>query len=316
MSIPVAVLAILQHFDLMSSRALIRAATGTTASDLSKDPGFVIGNRATGPFPAWHTLGGYLVIIVLLSVACLFGRLENRRIRLASWIALIFAVPALFATGTAAPILGAAAGCLLLGLWLGRLKRALVIVLTGTLVAALLFAPLIEKRYGSQYQGQQTVHGVTLPQTLAFRYDVWTQQYFPLLSGERLLTGYGPDTPVGQGITWGFTETLYLTMVMRGGLILLFVYGALMWILASDARRVASRVNGLPRSMARALLAAVIVFVPMHFVSSYFITSGMPHLLWAMAGFVAISAERELSPRLAREREEHPGSSRPSTMYG
>ncbi|MDP9224197.1 MAG: hypothetical protein M3P18_10140, partial [Actinomycetota bacterium] len=158
LSLPVALLAILQHFDLMSSRAFIRTATGTTPSDLSKDPGFVIGNRATGPFPAWHTLGGYLVVIVLVSVACLFEGFQNRRIKLASTIALLLAVPALFATGTAAPILGAAAGCLLLGLWLGRLKRAVVIVLTGTLLVAFLFAPLIEKRYGAQYTGQETVH--------------------------------------------------------------------------------------------------------------------------------------------------------------
>lgn len=93
-----------------------------------------------------------------------------------------------------------------------------------------------------------------------------------------------------------------MTMVMRGGLILLFIYGALMWVLASDARRTAKRSDGLPRALARALLAAVIVFVPLHFVSSYFITSGMPHLLWAMAGFaVAMSAAPEMVARLPRE---------------
>ena len=59
-----------------------------------------------------------------------------------------------------------------------------------------------------------------------------------------------------------------------------------MWALLREGLRVSSQGNNGERAVGSAVAAAVIVFVPMHFVSSYFVTSGMPQLLWALAGLV------------------------------
>jgi len=163
MSVPVSALAILQHFDQLGVRSILQNLTGTTPGDLSKDPGFVIGDRATGPFAAWHTLGGYLVVVVLLCVVLMLqGKASHLNLRAISLV-LLPALAALLVTGSAAPVLGALAGSLLLGAWLGRLKPALVITAATVAAAVFFFSPLIEARCNQQFSGRAVIHGVTVP---------------------------------------------------------------------------------------------------------------------------------------------------------
>jgi O-Antigen ligase len=275
-TVPVAALAILQQVDLLGARAFAQRLTGADAASLSLDPSFVLGARASGPFPAWHTLGGYLFLAILLGVGLLLDRsVKTIRTGLLAPI-LVLAGVALVLTLTAAPMLGVIVGSVLLGLWVRRFGRVAVVVAAGLAVAVLLFAPLFRARYEQQFG----TSGVGVPETLVFRYDVWTEQYLPFLSN-RLATGYGPDTPP---VGWGYTESVYITMLVRGGLPLLLVYLALMWALLVAAYRSTADNDPFQAAVARVMVVAVVMLVFMHFVSSYFVTSGLPHLMWALAG--------------------------------
>jgi O-antigen ligase len=275
-TVPVAALAILQQLDLLGARAFAQRLTGADAALLSLDPSFVLGERASGPFPAWHTLGGYLFLAILLGVGLLLDR-SVKTIRTGLLVpVLVLAGIALVLTLTAAPLLGVIVGSVLLGLWLRRFGRVAVVVAAGLSAAVLLFAPLFQARYEQQFG----TGGLGVPETLAFRYDVWTEQYLPFLS-ERLATGYGPDTPP---VGWGYAESVYVTMLVRGGLPLLVVYLALMWVLLAAAYRSTSDDDPFQAAIARVLVVALVMLVFMHFVSSYFVTSGLPHLLWALVG--------------------------------
>lgn len=276
-TVPVAALAILQQLDLLGARAFAQRLSGADAALLSLDPSFVLGERASGPFPAWHTLGGFLFLTILLGVGLLLDR-SVKTIRTGVLVpVLVLAGVALVLTLTASPILGVIVGSVLLGLWLRRFGRVAVVVAAGLSAAVLLFAPLFQARYEQQFG---TGGGLGVPQTLTFRYDVWTEQYLPFLS-DRLATGYGPDPPP---LAWGYAESVYVTMLVRGGLPLLIVYLALMWSFLAAAYRSTSDDDPFQAAVARVLVVALVMLVFMHFVSSYFVTSGLPHLLWALAG--------------------------------
>ena len=71
-------------------------------------------SRATGPFAIWHDLGSYLFVIVLLGVALLVN--QSYRVmkpRTLAWIVVLAGI-ALITTVTITPIVGAAAGVLVL----------------------------------------------------------------------------------------------------------------------------------------------------------------------------------------------------------
>jgi hypothetical protein len=290
-TIPVAALAILQQLDLVGARAFAQRLTGADPALLSLNPAFVLGERASGPFPAWHTLGGYLFLAILLGVGLLLDRSVSV-IRTSVLVpVLALAGLALVLTLTAAPILGVILGSVALGVWLRRFGRVAVVVAFALSASVLLFTSQFERRYEQQFGSG----GLGVPQTLSFRFDVWTEQYLPFLSS-RLATGYGPDSPQ---LDWGYAESVYVSMLLRGGLPLLLVYLALTLALVTAAHRRVSGSDPLQRLVGRVLVLALVMLAFMHFVSSYFITSGLPHLLWVLAG-VLLAADRSTVPVDAR----------------
>jgi len=288
-SVPISVIALLQQRDVWNTRALLATVTD---ADFSNYYSFELLNRATGPFPHWHALGGYLFVVILLALGLLLegtGRVMGRRSLV---VVLALALLALMETVTIAPILGVAAGALLLGYWLRRLRRVALFVLASLAVLFLLFAPIFESRYVLQFQPNVAGGGNPfVPETLAYRYDVWTQQYLPALSG-RWIAGYGPELP--PDIHWRYTESMYITLLLRGGLLLLAVYGGLMLALALAARRLTDDSDPDRRAVARVVFAIVILLVPLHFVMPYFINVGLPHLLWGLAGLLMADVVRRV----------------------
>ncbi|MGH2745155.1 MAG: hypothetical protein ACRDN8_22230, partial [Thermoleophilaceae bacterium] len=81
--------------------------------------------------------------------------------------------------------------------------------------------------------------------------------------------------------------SMYLTLLFRGGIPLLLVYGLLMLALAGAAWRLAAR-SGRPsdRLLGRAVVALVALLAVLHLLEPYFVTSGLPHLIWILAALV------------------------------
>jgi hypothetical protein len=291
-SVPISILTLLQQFNVGPTRAFITSITGTDIYATITQEGVP---RATGPFPHWHQLGGYLMIVLLIGVATF---LEKRQRVLPRWGLVAVMVPAALAlvqTVTASPILGFIVGSLLLGWWAGQSRRVLAWLAMIVVVIGVAFAPLLGSRVNQQFEtSHATGSSGHVPQTIGYRYQVWQTEFVPLLSG-RLLSGYGPDLPTQ--LNFPFTESLYVTLLMRGGIPLLLVYAALMCAFVAAGARAARSDVAERRIAGRVLVVCVGVLIFIHLLESYFVDSGPPHLLWLLVGLMAPAAAHERQSR-------------------
>ncbi len=283
-SIPVALLGIAQSLNLGPTRDVVAKLTGI---DVSTAYGYQAIPRATGPFPIWHELGGYLFLVILLGLALYLEPESKVMSRRALGVVLAIAGAGVIATATIAPIAGVVVGALVLGFWMRKLSKLVVGVAMGAMVLALLFSPLLTGRYDQQFgTGTVITHRPDyVPQTLWARYLIWTDQYIPALAkDDRWFAGYGPGVP--PEVDWPYTESLYITMVLRGGIILLAIYGFLMLALATRARAHTRSRDPTQRALARVVYLSVILLLFMHIVANYFVVSGFPHLFWPLLGLL------------------------------
>jgi hypothetical protein len=296
-SIPVSILGIAQSLNVGPARSLVRSLTGV---DFSSVYGYQNIPRATGPFPIWHALGGYLFLVLLLGVALYLD--HSTEVMSRRWLTttLAFTSAGLIATATIAPIAGAFLGALVLGFWSKRVSKLFVGLAVMGVVLLLVFSPLLTSRYDQQFGPDVAMSNRPdyIPQTLWSRYLIWDQQYAPALAeDDRWLIGYGPGVPVE--VDWQYTETLYITLIMRGGVVLLGIYVALMLMVAARARRLARSEDPSTRAIARVVYLSIILMAFMHLVANYFVISGFPHLLWPLLGLLFAPAPRT-SPAAAR----------------
>jgi hypothetical protein len=302
-SIPVSITALLQFFNLGPARALIKTAVNSVAAGSTR---YSSGGlpRATGIMDHWHSLGGYMLIIILLAVALLLNTEQRVMSRKSLSIVLAFAVAGITLTLTLGPIIGAVAGAIWLGVASGRSRKVIGWLAVGALVIVILLGPFLAARLDQQFEsrvGQASGAGGPsfLPQTIRYRVEVWQEQYLPLVASN-LLTGYGPGLP--PYINWRYTETLYVTLLLKGGLPLLALYAGLMyagWLLA---RWLATSPLASPdeRSIAQVVLILIVILIPMHFINPYFANTGLAHPMWILLGLVSAAAGRlESDPQRA-----------------
>lgn len=278
-SVPVAVAATLQFLDVPGLRALIIALTG---SDTAPTPGQGDNVRATGLFSHWHSLGGYLCLVIILVAALLLRGGVIRRSHLVGILAVDTA--ALVCTATFVALAGTALGVLLLAALHGRLRRTALVMTGLTVLAAPVALPIFADRLNQQFESAKPVYRIDqstypfLPQTIGFRMEVWLDQYLPALE-PYLLLGWGASVP--PGVRWEYTESVYITLLVRGGLVLLVLYLALMVAaLRLAARLRASDLPLLPEVMA----VGIVTFGVMQLTNPYFTDAGFPQMWWLCLG--------------------------------
>jgi hypothetical protein len=277
-SLPVCGLALLQGFGLTWAQNLGHNLTGINEGHL---------NRAVGVFTNWQVLAGYLLSVGLVAVAvAAYGARAILSARSAVWLSVIIGL-SLARTLTIGAFVGwlAASGALLMMSGRVRLTARRTAVICGAAAAtvALVLAARYHQEFGTRV-GRPS-NGI-IPNTVMDRIHNWTQQYLPALAG-RWVTGYGPGIP--SNVTWQFTDSVYVTVVLRGGLVLLGLYAALMTGFASVARRV-TRGSAQTNALAAALFTLVIVLIPLQILATYFTTSGLPEVIWILAGLVSVTA--------------------------
>ena len=278
-SVPVSLLAIFQEVHVPGIANLL--ANATDSQLFASTTGV---SRATGPFAIWHDLGSYLFVIVMLGVALLVN--ESWRVlkpKILAGIVMLAGI-ALLTTVTITPIVGAAAGVLVLAVTARPRKHWVVRAATLIVVISAAFAPILTARYKQQYTLQAPVRQIPfLPETISFRIAVWTTEFIPLLE-KHLTTGYGPDTP--PNLAFSYTESVYVTLLLRGGLPLLFLYAGLMLALALQARDLRNSLDVEQRAVAQLLFIVVILVVFMQVTTNYFVNAGFPFLFWILAALL------------------------------
>jgi hypothetical protein len=292
-------LATLQQLNVGPIRPLLATITGT---DIQDSYVFEQLPRATGPFPHWQPLAAYLFVVVLLGVGLLLegsGQIMSRNVLL---IMTGISFAALIETVTIGPIIGAVAGSIWLAVGPRQVRKLIIWLVAGSVVMALLFGPLLITRYDQQFVAPaSTAQKSLVPQTLVYRYEVWTKQYIPAVTASNAwIYGFGPDLP--PQVFWKYTESLYLTLILRGGLPLLAVYGALVLAALVATRRAARQSQGEWRTVAEALFVALALLIPLQTIQAYFVQTGMSHLLWILLALV-LRPERLILPSRPAEQE-------------
>jgi hypothetical protein len=277
-AVPVCALALMQGFGVAWAQSLAHSITGVDEGHL---------DRAVGVFTNWQVLAGYLISVGLIAVAvAAYGARSILTTRQATWLAVLVGL-SLARTLTIGAFVGwlIASGALLItsGRVVVTAKR--VAIVCGAAIAAV--ALVLAARYHQEFTPEpgRASNGI-IPNTVMDRIHNWTRQYLPALAG-RWVTGFGPGFP--SNVTWQFTDSVYVTIVLRGGLVLLGIYSALMAGFASIARPV-TRGSGPASALAAALLTLVIVLIPLQLLATYFTTSGLPEVIWILAGLVSIGA--------------------------
>jgi O-antigen/teichoic acid export membrane protein len=278
-SVPVSVLAVLQE---VHAPGVVNLLANLTASQAFVTNSGVA--RATGPFALWHDLGSYLFVIVMLGVGLLVCQswqvMKPRRL---AGIVLLAGI-ALITTVSATPIAGTAVGVLVLAMT-ARPRKQWVVRAAGLIVLlSAAFGPVLATRYKQQFSLQAPVKAIPyLPQNFNFRIAVWTTEFLPVVE-KHLTTGYGPDFP--PALAFSYTESIYVTLLLRGGLPLLFLYAGLMLALAFRARDLRNDPDVERRALAQVLFIVIILAVFMQMTTNYFVNAGFPFLFWVLAALL------------------------------
>jgi hypothetical protein len=299
-SIPVSLLALMQSANIPGTRILASSYAGET--DSLKVYHAHTYYRATALFAQGHLLGSYLMLIVLIAAAYLFDTKPTPLARRTMLGIVALDAVAMGTTATITPIIGVIVGVLALAYWYHRLGRALLAVMVAALCAIVIFGPTVSARINQERSGAETNGGA--PSTLSFRWRVWTQEFLPTID-QHLATGYGPDLPPGS--TWEFTESAYITLLLRGGLPLVLIFGWLMWIMA----RLSRHRDDDRRPVARSMFIVILLLVVMHTVNNYFFDSGFPQVWWGLAGVLTAGtmSQRQKTGRsaLSEDVSDRPG---------
>jgi hypothetical protein len=194
-------------------------------------------------------------------------------------------------------------GALLLGLWAGRLRLLLGGLAAAAVLATALFWPTLAGRFEFQFGDDTSGRNPLVAESVAYRFKIWKRDYLPALAG-RWLAGYGPEIP--PEVAWKATESQYVALLLRGGLPLLALYGALFWGLALRARELLHHPEVEQRVLARVLGATLVVLLPMQLVYPYFTNSGLPQLLWLLPALLVAPVDGRRTPLAARSAPARP----------
>jgi hypothetical protein len=285
---------------LVAAVGLLQAARFGPVIDLlhrwypsSHEVASLAAGRVTSLMTAWNALGIFLMINLLIASALIISRPRA----LNAWLVVpVFAVgvAGLLVSGSYAGLLGLLGGVLVLAALL-RVRPAhvvalgLVLALVG-LVSAAVFEPLLRGRFEAQFG-----HGGVVPETLAFRLQVWRDVYLPVI---RTNLVWGAHLTVPDTLAWRFAESQYLSLLFSLGLVGLFAFlGWLGLTLAWLAGRL-SGARGFGRPITAAALVILAVMAVAGLTNAVFTYSGAADYLWIMLGLVAAEVGAPVPPAL------------------
>jgi hypothetical protein len=273
---PVALLAVLQQLHVGPVVTFLNTLTGGLAG-----PALTAGTatRATGPFNNWAVLAGYLLpLLLVLFALTLSGQIARHR--RGAWVVGLVAFTALLLTSELSAILLLAIGVVVLAAQYGYGRRALRFAGAAVVVGALVAAPFLATRLNQEFSSSAgSGRHAGVPQTLDFRWQVWTTQYVPAIES-RPLGGYGAQLPAS--IQWRYPESQYIAYLMEGGFPVLALFAGLALAMLKRSREAARARDPFDQAVGRAVAYAVIAMLVMNLIWPFLSNAGLPQVLWCL----------------------------------
>ncbi len=280
-SVPVAVLAIGQQFNFPGVRSLLVTLTQNDVYSATNSTA-----RVTGPFPLWHNLAGYL-LLYLFTIAALLLRGVPDVMRRGFLIAIaVIDTIALIETLSLAPIIALVAGVAILGIYYKGVSRVMVGLAVVVVAGLLVFGARIDARFTQEYGRAPGTQGSALvPQTIQHRFDLWSTELIPALKGH-VTTGFGPSLPP-QFANFPYTESLYINLLYRGGVVLVAIFLALAVAMVAAGIRARRDRDPLQQALGPTIVLGVVTLLVIGLIESYFTDDGPPQVLWMLLGLLA-----------------------------
>jgi hypothetical protein len=290
----VGLVSLAQYANVGPTRSVLTRLTGSSL--FSTSLGERVG-RVTGPFNIWHELAGFLMPSILVSLGMLMST-GSRALRVFYGAVFVVTSLALVSTAAAGILLVTTTSALYIA-WKRRLLHvALAVALPFALVAAIAFGGTLSGHTEQETVRTTATHQLPFaPQSINYRYALFQEQNEPALAG-RWATGFGPDLPPRVALAnFPFTETNYVTLLMRGGVPLLVVFVLLMLVVLRSARvALRSAATDFQRCIATVVLATTLGYFPLLLLESYLLDDGPAHAYWAFVGLMLAAADRRVDP--------------------
>lgn len=241
--------------------------------------------RISSILGAWNSLGTFMGINLLI-IRSVLGAEPSI---LKPWILILIVIAdasCLLASGSYAGLIGFFLGIGIIELLDQRSKTSLLVLFIGMLLMAIPLRESIAERLEYQFQG-----GSWIPQTLAFRFKVWEEVFWPVL-GKNWLLGFHPIVP--KTFSWLYPESQYLSLLLRGGILALLAH--FLWIGTSIAwlsHQIQGH-TGLLQGLSKGLLTIFVVLSIMGITNSVFTFSCVIEYIFISLGLLASSTRNSL----------------------
>ena len=241
--------------------------------------------RVSSLLGAWNSLGTFLMLSLIILRACITVQpaLMSRKTFL--FVALCCA-GCLIASGSYAGFGGLILGLFMFELFDKRGRGAMVAILFGTAIMAIPLSQNILQRIAYQYRD-----GGLIPQTLAFRFEVWRKVFWPIIE-KTWLWGFRPIMPTT--LSWLYPESQYFELLLRSGIISLLAH--LLWIgltLAWLIHIIRTDVE-LRRFLAISTFILFIILSIMGLTNGVFTYSGVIEYLWILIALIGALENKPL----------------------
>jgi hypothetical protein len=245
--------------------------------------------RITSLMGAWNALG-ILMMVTLVIGWSILPTILNQTTRYVVWVCLGLCGICLLASGSFAGLGLTVAGIMMLEVLEKRfwksIQRLFPIILAMGLFFVLLqplLMPLIEARLAFQYR-----EGGILPQTLVYRFWVWTDVFWPHIVAHPI---WGAHLQPPDYFAWTVPESQYVSLLFRFGVIGLIAH--LLWvvIMLSWLYRRFTASQGLSRAIAASAFSVLVMMSLGGLTNSVFYFSGAADFMWILFGLVVNSEE-------------------------
>ncbi|MCZ4551794.1 hypothetical protein [Gordonia rubripertincta] len=194
-------------------------------------------SRSIGLFNSWHAYASFMAITLVISIAVTASGLLVFRTMYRQLAAMLLILVGLLSSVTFAMIFlaGLIGGYILL-----RRGRVLLVALAAITAALLVgWSPLSPYFSGRIAEQESGVGSSILPQTVAFRIEIWNRDYLPLFY-ENILFGHGPIR--ADDSVFGYVESMYIDLLVTGGILL---FAAFVFLLATIVFQLSPRLDPL-----------------------------------------------------------------------
>jgi hypothetical protein len=250
--------------------------------------------RATGLVGHWTGVGFYFCVALACACVVLLMRASDGHNQTTTALPWIIGASTLVGCLTTLTFSVLATALIIVGVTWRRLGLDIVGFIAGAAVALgfyFAFGGLLEERFSQQQLRSEATLPSWVPNTLAYRWQIWTEETLPAI-GQRPWLGWGTNVYGSDsqrrirptGLVWGSAESQWFATAMTfGAAATIVLAGTIVYTLRQISRYTRSGSGAVYLTPVSALLLCTLVAsltVPA------FTNRGMPAILWPVIGAI------------------------------